>query len=330
MRLRDFIITREGIFAVVSYSHPPERYLAFLRYYPCERGERVRSGVGYCKVASTAQSFQYLREHHPEYIFSHAGARMQAVPRSRVEEVLSPRERLAEIIAQPRDGLEEKAARLAEIFSRAVPASKLGVTGSLLAGLHLPSSDIDFVVYGRKNHLRARRLLAELIQEGDEVRELTLAEWRRAYEKRFPGEKTLSFSEFLWHERRKFHKASFAGTSFDLLLVREHAKGAWGEESYRRLGVAEVKCVVRDASLAFDYPARYAVSCEDHDIEEVVAYTHTYAGQAFEGEHIIARGCLEEVTSHRRSYLRLVVGTTREAAGEYIKVLSKAAPQARR
>ncbi len=324
VRLRDFIITKERmIFAAVSYVHPPGHYLAFLRYYPCERGDRVRSGVSYCKVTSTAQSFKYLQEWYPEYIFTRRDTRMQAVPCTRVEKVLSPSERLAEIVAEPEDVLERKAARLADIFSQAVPVTKLGVTGSLLPRLHLPSSDIDLVVYGRRNHLRARELLAELIEEGGEIRELSSKEWRRAYNKRFPDEKTLSFSEFLWHERRKFHKASFDGTTFDLLLVREAVKERWGGESYTRLGMVEVTCIVEDASYAFDYPARYVVSCEDYDIEEVVAYTHTYAGQAFEGERILAKGYLEEVTSRRRSYLRLVVGTTREAAGEFIKVVGK-------
>lgn len=320
--LRDFLITRDSlVFAVVSYAHPPERYLAFLRYYPCVGSRRLRSGRSYCKVASTEHSFAYLEEHHPEYLFSFRDARLQAVPRERVGEVLSPRERLAELVEKPRDALEAKVARLAELFSSAVPASKLGVTGSLLPRLHLPSSDIDLVVYGSENHLRARRFLAELLEAREGVREPSQEEWRRAYEKRFPVEKTLSFSEFLWHERRKFHRASFEGTVFDLLLVREHAKERWGGESYRQLGRAEIICTVRDARFAFDYPARYAVSCDGCDVEEVVAYTHTYAGQAFEGERILARGHLEEVSSRRRSYLRLVVGTTREAAGEYIRVI---------
>ncbi|WP_457554801.1 nucleotidyltransferase domain-containing protein [Candidatus Pyrohabitans sp.] len=316
--LRDFIQTDDGlIFASVSYSHPEDRYIAFLRYYPCSsRGSRR----GYCKVASTSQSFTYLRRHHPEYLYSFRGTRLQAVPREHVGKVLRPRERLAQIVAGAEDALEAKVARLAELFSRAVPLSRLGVTGSLLPRLHLPGSDIDLVVYGRRDHLRARRTLAELLEEGA-VQELSPEEWRRAYEKRFPHEKTLSFSEFLWHERRKFHRASFQGTSFDLLLVRENVIKRWDEESYTRLGIAELECTVVDASLAFDYPARYRVSCEKSDVEEVVSYTHTYAGQAFEGERILARGWLEEVSSRRRSYLRLVVGTTREAAGEYIKLL---------
>jgi len=305
----------------VSYAHPPGRYLAFLRYYPCRGGDRRWNGRSYCKVASTGESFEYLERHHPVYLFSHGGARLQAVPHERVERVLSPRRRLTDLLESPRDALEEKAARLAELFSGAVPLRSLGVTGSLLPGLHLQSSDIDLVVYGVENHRRARLRLGELLRAGA-VDEPSREEWRRMYEKRFPLERTLSFEEFLWHERRKFHRGSFMGTTFDLLLVRENAGERWGRESYRRLGLVEVECLVEDASLAFDYPARYAVSCDGCDVEEVVSYTHTYAGQAFEGERIAVRGYLEEVESTRRSYLRILVGTSREAAGEFIRVVA--------
>jgi predicted nucleotidyltransferase len=54
-------------------------------------------------------------------------------------------------------------------------------------------------------------------------------------------------------------------------------------------------------------------------ISEVASYTHTYAGQAKDGERIIARGKLEKVIGEDVTY-RLIVGTTRESLGEYIKI----------
>ena len=54
-------------------------------------------------------------------------------------------------------------------------------------------------------------------------------------------------------------------------------------------------------------------------IKEVASYTHTYSGQARDGETIIAQGKLEKVTG-RTTYYRLIVGTTRESLGEYIKL----------
>jgi len=50
----------------------------------------------------------------------------------------------------------------------------------------------------------------------------------------------------------------------------------------------------------------------------VLSYTHTYAGQALPGELIEARGIVEEVGDIKR----LVVGTSREPKGEWIKSLT--------
>jgi predicted nucleotidyltransferase len=50
----------------------------------------------------------------------------------------------------------------------------------------------------------------------------------------------------------------------------------------------------------------------------VLSYTHTYAGQALAGEVIEASGMVEEV----EGFKRLVVGTSREPKGEWIRSLT--------
>jgi predicted nucleotidyltransferase len=75
-------------------------------------------------------------------------------------------------------------------------------------------------------------------------------------------------------------------------------------------------CRVIDASGAFTYPAEYKV--DDEKIDAVVSFTATYVGQAWEGELIEAAGILEQ---SELGGFRLVVGGSREAYGEYIKVL---------
>jgi predicted nucleotidyltransferase len=74
----------------------------------------------------------------------------------------------------------------------------------------------------------------------------------------------------------------------------------------------EIEAKVTDASLAFDSPAVYEV--EHESVSRVLSFTHTYSGQALEGETIEACGICE----HHGDELWLVVGTTREARGEYI------------
>lgn len=315
--LRDFIVTTEGlIFSVVSYSHPEDRVVAFLRYFPSSSRERERKGEGYQKVSSVEHSFRYLERFHPEYIFNsrRLDARLQAVPLEKVREHLKPRERFKGIVRNPGNKTEEKVKELNNLFPH-IPQGRKGITGSVLANLSTPNSDLDFVVYGIGEHNLARKRLRQLFARG-EAKEPALEHWEKAYRKRFPHRKELSFREFLFHERRKFHKGLVGGRVFDLLLVDDRReKKPWKSERKEKLGILELRCTVTDARRAFDYPAIYKVLSPE--VEEVVSYTHTYAGQAFEGEEIVARGCLERVKGGKR---RLVVGTTREAGGEYIRL----------
>ena len=67
----------------------------------------------------------------------------------------------------------------------------------------------------------------------------------------------------------------------------------------------------------FDYPARYRL--DHNEIVEALSFTPTYNGQAFTGETVEISGVLEESGDGCR---RIIVGSSREAPGEYIKVLS--------
>jgi hypothetical protein len=326
LRIRDFVETREGLFfASVSYHHPPDRWLSFLRYYPSSSGERERSGRRYGKVPSTHESYEILRKRYPKYLFppGQEGAPLQAVPRERVLQIHRPEERLEALLSDPKDALEEDARTLSEILST-IPTRRKGVTGSLLIGLHLPeTSDLDFVVYGADRHREARALLIEALEEGP-VRPLNRVEWLRAYQKRFPGAAELTFEEFCRYEKRKGHRGVLNGRVFDLLMVRdeEEIQEARPVEWTVPLGPARLSCVVTEAVYAFDSPALYRVEAP-RQVREVVSYTHTYAGQAVEGERIEVSGRLERVLRGGEEYLRVVVGTTREAEGEYIKVQDK-------
>jgi hypothetical protein len=316
LRIRDFIETVEGlIFSSVSYHHPEDRYYAYLRYYPSPGGDRGRGNRKYAKISSTGDAEEYLRKNYPLYI----GEKGQWVLKKRVAKIYRPEERLREILEKPRGGLEEKAKKLSAALS-VIPASKKGVTGSLMLNLQVAQSDIDFVVYGIENHARARETIRKLFKEGI-VDELNRTQWRKVYEKRFPGEKTIGFQEFLWHEKRKYHRGIIDGTIFDVLLVRELEELERMANRRFTLGQAVLRCKVLDASLAFDSPAVYKVRFEDGTQGELFSYTHTYAGQAFQGEIVEARGVLEVTEGGQ---LRLVVGTTREAEGEYIKVTRSA------
>ncbi|VVB72412.1 Uncharacterised protein [uncultured archaeon] len=180
----------------------------------------------------------------------------------------------------------------------------------MLLGLHGPTSDIYFVVYGPW-WWKAREVIARAKTQG-EIGHLDEATWRNIYSKRRPE---IGFEEFMLHEKRKGNRGMIDGTYFDLLFTRDWSQ-IRAEAKGRPIKKGTVSARVVEADFAFDSPAIYRL---DHpEVREIFCYSHTYAGQALPGEMVEAKGVLEETGEG----LRLVVGTTREARGEWIRSLT--------
>jgi predicted nucleotidyltransferase len=296
LRLRDFIEDRDGwIYAVSAYDNA-ERAGCILRYIPDSYGDRINPrGVRYRKV-DFDESFLLIGEEKPSYL-----GEMLRVPLADIRRVYKPEELLSFCAAR-----DNRVREVAAFFP--LPPGSLGCTGSRLCGLEAPSSDIDLVVYGR-DFFRAREILREAIGKG-RVADLSPGMWKTIYAKREPE---IPFSVFLLHERRKWNRGEIGGTYFDLLFTRSYDDlDAATARRGARTGQTTLEARVTDASLSFDSPAVYQV---DHDrVSRILSFTHTYSGQALEGETVEARGVLEE----HGAETWLVVGTTRTARGEYI------------
>lgn len=262
---------------------------------------------------------------------------MMGAPKDRVKDILKPEERLKEIMQSWLDGhledqLLQKVVMVAEVFQdeAGISPAHMGISGSILPGLYDPAvSDIDFVIYGLENHRNAMEFFSEIKNDPDYPLDAIGEDyWLRLYEKRIK-DSSLSFQEFQWYENRKNNRGVVSGTLFDILATRDWSEieGIYGDKVYEPLGYAEIECTVKDSIASFDNPAVYEV--EDvkilngptAPITQVASYTHTYAGQAVEGERILVKGKLERVTG-KKTIHRLIVGTTRESVGEFIKLKS--------
>ncbi len=302
-----FLETVEGaVFAVVSYGLEEGRILADLRY--------VREAGAWRKL-DTAQAYDWLQARAPDYLFHsrRLDCTLHAVPVEAIIKLHEPRVRLKDLLTvPPRDALEQSLLDTVAVFAQhGVPSAQIGVTGSILICAHKPGSDIDLLIFSRANFKRARRAVAVEIEQG-RFQALDIAAWRSAYQRRACS---LSFDEYLAHERRKHNKFLLDGTKVDLSLALSAEEAGSGNEHYRKRGAVRLSARVIDASQAFDYPYRYRI--EHSKFAEVVSFTNTYAGQALAGEMIEVVGLVEENASGNR---RIVVGTDREAAGHYIKV----------
>ena len=294
------------IFAVVSYSEEEQRVLSFLRYQ--------HTSTGYKKL-STGNANKLLAEHWPEYLYysRERDVNLHGVPRQRIVSHHRPRKRLREIMQHDHnDEIERKLCSLLDLFvAHGLRVQDIGVTGSLLIGAQNRHSDIDLVFYRREAFFKARAAIRQLLADGT-LQTLDPALWKDAYERRGCS---LTFEEFLWHEQRKFNKAAIEHTKFDISLLAGAQRAT--PSHYRKHGSITLESRLTEDRYSFDYPARYGLA--HPSIKEVVSYTATYAGQARKGEMIEVQGQLEISAQGQQ---RIVVGTDREAPGEFIKVLT--------
>ncbi len=297
VRIRDFVITKKNwIFAVVSYDN--DAFIqGFLRYVPDKNGSRVRQdGKRFRKV--DFDEVRQLMQKSYAYVDG-----MCAIPYEDVVELKHPQQGIKDC-----DDSVSKIVELLEGYG--IHRQYMGVTGSRLIGLAAASSDIDFVIYGKPSFERARDALRDAVKCGL-LPMIDNRTWQQIYQKRAP---TLTFEEFVVHEQRKWNRGLIDKTYFDLLFVRglnEIKTEPQGVDD----GFATIRATVTNAWYAFDSPAIYEI---DHEtVKKVLSYTHTYAGQANEGEVIEARGVCND-----SGVTRLIVGTTREARCEWIKSCS--------
>lgn len=300
IRLRDFVEDRDGwIYAVSSYDNQ-ERVGCLLRYIPDPAGERINQEGARFRKLDFEEAFSLVSREKPEYLDT-----VHRIPRSDIRRVYKPEEEIGAIMFR-----EPKIRKLADLFR--LPDQTLGCTGSYLCGLENEQSDIDLVVYGA-TWFHAQQLLRSATLNGG-LPPIGPETWRKIYTKRNPE---LSFQEFLIHEKRKWNRGQIGNTYFDLLFTRSYDElSSLPLSKGENLGRMTLEAVVTDASLANDSPAIYFVDHEE--IARVLSFTHTYSGQALSGERIQAKGVCEQHGDERW----LIVGTTREARGEFIRSLS--------
>jgi len=301
-RIRDFLVTNDDwIFAVADYFHP-HGVRGVLRYVPDENGERELNGKRYKKYDFDV-AFDFMRENRPEWVED-----VHIVPEDKIKKVLQPNDAIEQLIRS-----DHRVAAVVKVLDEAgVPREKMGVTGSLLPGLQNEGSDIDFVVCGN-DWFTARDAIEKAKSEDGIIEDIDEEMWKKIYTKRIPE---ISFEEFIVHEKRKGNRGMVDGTYFDLLFVKDWQQITAPIPRGKDIGTRTIKAKITNADLAFDNPSVYKI--EHEDIDHVLSYTHTYAGQALAGETVEASGVVEIVDDIKR----LVVGTSREPKGEWIRSLT--------
>jgi predicted nucleotidyltransferase len=258
---------------------------------------------------------------------------MQSVPVKHIQQVYDPRGRVADIYAHgPKDRLEENALALVRLLALTanVPLEKLGISGSVLFGLHHSKSDIDIVVYGGTEGRAVHQALRHLLDNPSEsVCPLDRDQLMALHATHRP-ELPLSFADFARLQTRKVNEFFFK--EFQCFIMFVKWPDQWGERyadpSFEQCGSAKISARVTDERESIFTPCRYLI--EDvvflkgrprSDLREIISFRGLFSDQARAGEWVLAKGSLERVISQSAPvYYRLTVGGQ---VGDYLVSRSK-------
>jgi predicted nucleotidyltransferase len=327
MRARegDFIESIEGlIFDVKGLVHPPDRVIAFIRYLPDQKGSRKRQGTNYSKVYSLSERFQLLSEKFPEYIVydSTFDAKLCEVPIQEVRHQYKPAEKLEELRGNVKclDELEKKALECADIveMSANISSKKVGVSGSIMVGLHNPRSDIDLIVYGVKNCCKVHSTMENLWGEKQGPFKPYTHEGLKALFDFRSKDTVVGFEDFVRSESRKVLQGKFMGTDYFIRFVKDWSEieEKYGDVQYVNAGYVRIKATVADDSESIFTPCTYKIDDvhvfegNSFPVTEIASFRGRFCEQARNGEVVIAQGKVEHVIDNKRNreHFRLLLG----------------------
>ena len=321
----DFVETSEGlIFDVKGLVHPPNRIVAFVRYFPDEKGSRERGRSTYDKVYSFSDRYRLLKEKYPQYLVHDPmfDETMCEVPVDRVKKRYGPIAKLR-LLENSRDldPLESKTLRLTAFLRERsnIPKDKIGVTGSILVCLHNVNSDIDVVVYGSTNCRKVNMMLKQVLNDLNSPFEAYSSnDLKRLFDFR-SKDTAISFENFVRTESKKAFQGKFMDTDYFVRFVKDwdESDEKYGDVQYEALGQAKVKATVMDDSESIFTPCRYRLenvkpvngwkSCP---VSEIVSFRGRFCEQAKSGELVEAQGKVEKVTylKTNQAHFRLLIG----------------------
>ncbi|UCD26920.1 MAG: nucleotidyltransferase domain-containing protein [Candidatus Bathyarchaeota archaeon] len=320
----DLLETTDRVFFdVKGLVHPPGRIVAFLRYVPDSNGARKKDENRYRKVYALSERYSVLRQLFPKYLVYDPvfNEYLCVVPVENVRKHYQPIDHLGDLrYREVLDKTESQALLFTEILKKAanVPWNKLGISGSILVGLHTPGSDIDPVIYGSKPGYKVYSALKSLLEDDESnVKRYGQDELRTLFDFRSKDTVT-SFENFVRTESRKVLQGKFMERDYFIRFVKDwnEIEEKYGTILYKSVGYTKIRAKVVDDSEAIFTPCSYKIDdvkvirgVHVESIEEIVSFRGRFCEQARSGEVVIAQGKVERLQKEGTcEHFRLLLG----------------------
>ncbi len=326
LRDRDAIETAEGlIFRVFGYSHPPGAYICDAEYASSKifdskdpRAPRTGKGDLYYKFYND-EGMKLVAKKYPRYQVFHEmlGLNLVGVKNGDIAEARKPEARLQQLLeAGPTDELLAAMERVLMISlnNSGLKTENFGVFGSMLHGFHHPKfSDIDLIVYGKKENAKMRKTLQALYadkqsgfhNEFESDRAMEGKDWRF---QNFPVQ------DFVWHQRRKQIYGLYDDKASGRTIKAEFEPvKAWSEikseydprTCITKRGWVKLKARITADDEAPFIPSIYGIEPlevisgpkETLEVRRIFSFMEEFRQQAQKDEEVLVEGNLEEVMS---------------------------------
>lgn len=324
------------IFDVKGLSHPQDRIISFVRYVPgkfCENTQKIVT-KGYCKLYDLKERYAFLRQNFSQYLYKDPMGRglLQAVTKKDLIQIYNPVQRLRQISRTKReelDSLEKLAQELTDkIIEQCDFDSKyLGVTGSIMVNLHSKKSDIDLVVYGKKESTKVYHGMSNIFDKYDKISRYTESELKTLWKYRGQQEQ-IDFESFLMSEKKKQLQGTISNIDFyvRLVLLPDEYYEPYDQTKITSLGEFEIEATVENDDYSIFTPCIYYLTDiiiknakikESITLDRIFSVRGRYCDIAKTGERISAKGKLERVKiTNQKVYFQLTLGSSKN---EYMK-----------
>jgi len=327
------------IFDVKGLSHPQDRIISFVRYVPAKFYENTQKSFtkGYSKLYDLLERYAFLHQNFPQYIYEDPMGRglLQAVAKKDIIEVYDPVQRLQQITKTEREELDSLEKLAQELTNKIVEhcdidSEYFGITGSIMINLHSEKSDLDLVVYGKRDGTKVYQGMSHIFENYDNISRYTDKELKTLWRDR-GQEDQIDFDSFLKSEKNKQLQGTISNIDFyiRLVLLPDEFYEPYEQTKITSLGEYEIEATIENDDHSIFTPCIYHlkdVIIKNEKIEEstppdrIFSVRGRYCDIAKTGERITARGKLEQVKIvNQKEYYQLTLGSSRN---EFMKKIS--------